>query len=813
MKLFIFILSFFVFYTISAQPGSGQRPPQIKVTGTVTDKISGQPLEFASITFQHVRRSEIITGGLTDAKGSFDIDMMAGVYNITIEFLSYATLTIPNKELKSTMDLGSFALASDDQLLDELTIRAERTTVEMKLDKRVYNLGQDLMVKGGTASDVLDNVPSVAVDAEGNVSLRGNESVRIFIDGRPSNAININDALKLIPAESLEKVEVITNPSARYDAEGSSGIINIILKKGKDTGLNGIFTATAGYPENTTLTGNLNYKMKKINIFTSQGFRKTASPGTFLNESRFIDRQTGDTRSYINENRDFDRKNVGYNGNLGFDWYVAPKTTWTNMILYRNSGENELINTRLDFFDNTEAYQNSLFRINDGSGFENNIEFASNFRHDFKKQDHKLTFDVSISKSMDDEIFDIQDITRERNDIGTDQFNQMYQLDYVQPFGQNSRFEAGYRGNFVVSERDFVYEKFLDNDWVNQTDFSNVFQYKEFVHAFYTQYGSKIKKFNYLLGMRWEDSDIEVNQFTANDFNNKKYNNFFPSAFLNYEFDQSFGVSLSYSRRVQRPRGRQLNPFSEISSNLNIFRGNPDLDPVFTDAIDFGLIKRWEKVTLNATAYYNVSTDAFQFVRRQSGLTLPDGTPVIFTGPVNAGNEQRLGVEFTANVNPTKKLRINGNVNFFRLENTGSFTYTSLAGENLTINLENDAFAWSARVNSKYTLPLKIDWQLNFSYNAPQQTAQGRTIGIAALNTAFSKDILKDKATVNINISDLFNSRRRIFEANIPDVLSSYTNMQWRVRQITVGFTYRFNRKKSDRDQQRPQREEMDGMM
>ena len=348
---------------LSAQPG--QRPPQIKVTGKVLDKNTGQPLEFATITLQHVRRSEMITGALTDEKGNFDIDMPAGMYNITIEFLSYATLTIPNKELKSSTDLGAFSLAPDDQLLDELTIRAERTTVEMKLDKRVYNLGQDLMVKGGTASDVLDNVPSVAVDAEGNVSLRGNENVRIFIDGRPSNAININDALKLIPAESLEKVEVITNPSSRYDAEGSSGIINIILKKGKATGLNGIFTATAGYPENTTLTGNLNYKMKKINVFTSQGFRKTFSPGTFLNESRFIDRLTGDTRNYINENRRFERNNLGYNGNLGVDWYVGPKTTWTNMVLYRNSAENELINTRLDYFDNTETFQNSLFRIND----------------------------------------------------------------------------------------------------------------------------------------------------------------------------------------------------------------------------------------------------------------------------------------------------------------------------------------------------------------------------------------------------------------------------------------------------------------
>jgi outer membrane receptor for ferrienterochelin and colicins len=300
---------------------------------------------------------------------------------------------------------------------------------------------------------------------------------------------------------------------------------------------------------------------------------------------------------------------------------------------------------------------------------------------------------------------------------------------------------------------------------------------------------------------------------TANDLNNKKYNNFFPSAFLNYEVNETFGLSLSYSRRIQRPRGRQLNPFSEISSNLNIFRGNPDLDPVFTDAIDFGIIKRWGIITLNASAYHNISSNAFQFVRRQAGIYLPNGSPVLFSGPVNAGTERRTGFEFTINFNPSKKWRVNGNVNVFHVQNEGEFRYTTFEGNELVINLDNEAFAWSARINSKYTLPFKIDWQANFSYNAPQRTAQGRNIGLPTLNTAFSRDILKDKATINFNITDVFNTRRRIFEANIPDVLYSYTNMQWRERQYTLGFTYRFNRKKSEREQRQPSREEFDGMM
>ncbi len=311
--------------------------------------------------------------------------------------------------------------------------------------------------------------------------------------------------------------------------------------------------------------------------------------------------------------------------------------------------------------------------------------------------------------------------------------------------------------------------------------------------------------------MRWEHSDITTNELTSNFRRNKIYDNFFPSATINYEFNETSGLALNYSKRVQRPRGRQLNPFSSINSNINIFQGNPDLDPVFTDAIDFGYIKRWQKVTFNSSAYYNYSLTPFQFLRRESGLILDDGTPVIFTGPVNGGTEQRYGLEFTVNYNPIKKLRINTNFNFFGVQTEGEHRYTNLSSREIVVNLDNSAVAWFARINAKYTLPYKIDWQTNFTYSSGEKTFQGRTLGIAALNLAFSKDILKDKGTIALNVSDVFNSRRRIFEANIPNFVNSYVNMQWMQRQVNLAFTYRFNRKKSDRESDKRTREEMDG--
>jgi len=248
------------------------------------------------------------------------------------------------------------------------------------------------------------------------------------------------------------------------------------------------------------------------------------------------------------------------------------------------------------------------------------------------------------------------------------------------------------------------------------------------VNAFYTQFGTKINKFSYLFGLRWEDSNIEVNQLVTNDFNNKRYNNFFPSAFFAYELSENSNVTLSYSRRIQRPRGRFLNPFPNISSNINIFSGNPDLDPALTHAVDFGYLKRWNKVTFNTSLYGNKTDDVFSFIRRESGEFV-DGIPIILSGPVNLATEYRLGFEFTLNYSPYKWWRLNGNFNFFRNETQGEYVYTNFLDEEVVIDLDNVATGWFARVNSKITLPYKIDFQTNATYNAPQKTLPRKNVG------------------------------------------------------------------------------------
>ncbi|OOV29829.1 TonB-dependent receptor [Flavobacterium sp. LM5] len=804
-----FITLLLLCFTIAsyAQPGK----TKLKVTGRVVEKNSKQPLEYATITLKNTSNPKIIAGGVTNNKGEFSVDLNAGTYDIIVEFISFKPFEIKQKNISDNVSLGLISLTEDAAQLNEVVIRAEKTTVDIKLDKKVYNVGSDLMVKGGTVSDVLDNIPSVAVDAEGNVSLRGNENVRILIDGRPSNAINITEALRLIPADAIEKVEVVTNPSARYDAEGGGGLLNIILKKGKNQGFNGTFIANTGYPDNHGLSGTLNYKTEKFNLFTTQGYNYRNNPGRGLNDSKYFNTD-GTTKNYVYEDRENDRFNSAYNGTAGIEWYINKSTSWTNSINYRKSNGNNEDNVFQDNYNKDFVYEFTRNRLNKENSDSENFEYASNFIKNFKKEGHKLSVDISISSNKDLNSAIITDKTTNSTVVklddsrnNQDQKRNLFVVDYVLPLGKGQQFEAGYRGDFTNLNTDYA----VTSSGTSVGIFTNFLEYKEKVNALYTQYGLKVNKLSMLFGMRYEDSNIDINFLKTNDFNTKKYSNLFPSAFFTYELSDKSSTSISYSKRIQRPRGRFLNPFNNFSSNINIFVGNPDLDPALTDAIDFGYIKRWEKLTLSTSLYANKTKDAFQFVRRPSGETV-NGIPVIEASPINLGTELRSGFEFTLNYSPYKWWKLNSNFNFFAVQTRGDFVYTNSLGEVITQNFDFDATSWSARLTSKITLPAKIDWQTNLSYNGPQDNAQGKRLGILAMNLGFSKDILKDKATVAFNISDVFNSRKMMSETRIPSV-ESYSEMQFRIRQVTLSFTYRFNKPKNERE--KPKRNMNEGEM
>jgi len=794
-KNILFGLILFITYIAAPQQ---RRPENSKIkhtiTGKVIDKETSQPLEYATIVLTPVN-SKRVTGGLTDNKGNFNIEANQGSYNISVEFISFKSFKIPNKSIKSDTNLGTIFLEVDSENLGEIEIIAEKTTVEIRLDKKIYNVGKDLTVRGGTVSDVLDNVPSVSVDVEGNVALRGNDNVRILINGKPSGLVGLNstDALRQLPADAIEKVEVITSPSARYDAEGTAGILNIILRRSKLQGINGAISTNVGYPISAGISGNLNYRTGDFNFFTTSGYNYREVPGNSFTSSEFI---TTTPSTFLEETRDFDRIRKGLNANLGVEWYVNKTSSITASVLFRES-DNESNTTNNIFQIDLDGTETESLRLDPELEDDKTIQYSINYDKKFKKDGHKFTFDFQYEDSREDENSLINQDGSDIEKVRTleNQERILLQSDYVLPIGENTQFEFGYRGNFNKLDTDYIVEINDNGIFQLDTDLSNNLIYKEYINAVYSQYGSKVNKFSYLLGLRLEATRITIDQVTTNDNEVKNYASLFPTLNLGYEINDKESITFGYNRRIRRPRSRFINPFPSRSSATNLFQGNPDIDPSLSDGVDLGYLNRFGKLTLNTSVYYQHATDAFNFISQDTGETVNlngQEVPVIRRTPINLASNDRYGFEFTLTYSPNRKWRINGNFNLFKSVTKGDFE-----GE----NFDADNTSWFIRMNNKVTLPGKIDWQTRIFYRGPSENAQNKREGILSTNLAFSKDLFKEKASLAFSISDVFNTRKRKSETFTSTFVGT-SEFQWRERSFNLSFTYRFNQKKK-RQQQR----------
>lgn len=813
MKNFKFLFLLFALFSMSEMMSQNQ----LVISGKIIDKDTKQPLEYASVIFQSTTDVNYITGEITDENGDFAFEVNADVYEIKVEYMGFDAMTIPERTVNTDWNMGTVEVSAGDEQLEDLVIAVERSPVEIKLDKRIYNVGDDNVVKGGTASDVLDNIPSVSVDSDGTVSLRGNESVRVLIDGKPSGmASNIADALKMLSAESIEQVEVITNPSARYEAEGGAGLINIILKKGKNQGVNGNVTATVSDPFGYSVASTLNYREENFNIFANLSYRDNKTLGNSVNNSEYFD-ENGNTSQFVDEYSNRERMRRGFNGNIGFEWYLTDKLTWNNNFSWRRShgdNPNEVI---YHTFDAQRNPDNSRVRNTAEDDMKENVDYTSEFTYKFNDEGHQLLASATVFKN-----YDIEDSNIRTYMLGTDNslseditkaqesdLNHQLRLDYTLPINDNTHFEAGYLGTFNKLDTDYEVNSYNNGILEPNELFLNNLEYKENIQALYTQFGSKINRFSYMLGLRWESSKINVNQFVTNDFNEKKYNNFFPSVFLNYEFNESTNASISYSKRVRRPRGRMLNPISDYSSSISFFMGNPDLDPAFTDAFDVGFMKRWNYFTLSTSAYLNRTTDSFEFVRRINGVN-DEGIPISVMSPINLSDEYRYGMEFNFNYTPYHWLKLNGNLNLFQQQTRGDYTFTDFDGNEVYQNFDQDAFRWTGRLTARVNLPADIDWQTNYMYFSGGNNSQGKMLDNHNINMSLSKDFFNDRATLSLNVQDLLNSRKWRNETYL-ETANIYREMQWRERTFNLSFTYRFNQSKKEAQQRNNQMSNDDG--
>lgn len=791
--------------------------------GKVVDAVSKAPLEYATVSLFEAKDSTLVTGATTDKNGNFSLSAKSGTYYAKLEYISFETKIIGDitiQDGKSKVDLGILELGASAEDLTEVEIRAEKSSTQIMLDKKVFNVGQDLVNQGGTASDILDNVPSVTVDIEGNVSLRGNENVRILVDGKPSGLVGIGntDGLKQIPSNLIDRVEVITNPSARYEAEGTVGIINIILKKDKRKGLNGSFDVSAGYnglfitpientdkvPYSVGTAINLNYRRKNFNFFINTGVNKRTSPGGGTTHQEFYRADT-----FITDlTRQHMRDGLGFNLRLGSDYYFTEKDILTFSFLYRPSNDDNYAELAYDdaLLSEGRFYPIGVtLRADSEAETEANYQGALTYRKTFEQKGRKFTADFrfqdngGIENSLINQYFDAEGVPsigstpqlaqRSINDEGEQSYQ--LQLDYVHPFKKNGKFEVGYRGSLRTVENDFsVTEDTSGNgDFYLIESVSDNFIYDENIQAVYTSIGDKIDKFSYQVGLRYEYANIQTTSVKLDSVNTRTYNSpFFPSVFLSYDLPNKNAVQLSYSRRVRRPRFRELNPFFSFTDARNRYGGNPNLNPEFTHALELSHIKYFDKGTITSAVYYRNTNQTVQRLRR---VEMQDGDTVTIMQPINLDRSYDYGLELTFNAEPTKWLRLNGSFNFFR-----SILPETASPFDPNMILSNDALGWFTNLVARFEIDKTTNAQLRFNYRGPRRTIQGNSQAVYYFDLAASKDVLKGKGTFTLSLNDMFNTRRWRYQTFIEDELLLDGNFQWRAGSINASFNYRLNQKK-----------------
>lgn len=765
---------------------------ELLISGTIIDE-QNEPVPFGNAAVYNVLDSALVTGAVSDVQGKFEIGIEPGTYYLKITILSYEEKVIPEVHVSNKdISLGTIMLKSTMDILEEVIVKGEKESMELQLDKRIFNVSKDLSNIGANAADILGNLPSISVDVDGTVSLRGSQNVTIWINGKPSSLTSRDpDALRKLQGNMIESVEVITNPSSRYDAAGEVGIINIILKKDQEKGVNGSFMINGGVPQLLGGSYTLNYRNKNTNLFSSYGIDYRRSPGGGTSYQQYT---SADTSFAYVQNSDRSRGELSHNFMLGMDYFLNDLNSITGSFSYNTSrGVN---NATTEYFDYDEngALTNTTLRTEREEEEEENIELGVNYKKDFKEKGRKLTADFQWIKSVDNESTDYTQslnggnakLQRAVNDAN--ESNWLFQSDYVHPFSKETKLEAGVKTTTRIIKNDFSLEEQDDElNWIAFDAFTNNMIYTERIHAAYIMASTKLNKVSIQGGLRGELSDITTELIARNEVNKQDYFNLFPSAGLSYEFKKNNTLQLSYSYRISRPNFRNLLPFSDFRDPRVYFVGNPNLRPEYTNSYEAGYLLNWKNGSVLSSVYHRHRTDVIQ------RITDPPTNGVAQVVPINMAKENAYGVEFNLSFSVQEWWEINTTANFYRAITEGTYKEE---------RLYSDTYTWTNRTTSKMTFFKNLDFQASFNYRAPRITPQGKDLSIYSVDLGLSRDVFNGKGTVTAGVRDLLNSRKR---RSIVDTQGYYSNseFQWRQRQFTVTFTYRLNRdkeKQNDRD-------------
>jgi len=737
------------------------------ISGKIVDATTQSPLGFVNVAIYKLNSKVPVTGITTDVSGAFTIPTVAkGKYILRVSFVGYNPLSLPLTLTEAPLNLGVLQLVENNKVLAEVEVIGQGSQMKFDIDKKVFTVDQNIASAGGSATEVLQNIPSVDVDNEGNVSLRNNANVEVWINGKPSGLTVDNRAqvLQQMPAESIESIEIMTNPSAKFNPEGTAGIINLVLKKNRKAGYYGSVSTGLMIPDGGKLGGSLgaslNYSSSKIDAYANIGYRAMGMQGNGWSERT---NYNGVDTSLLRQDNVSDRSFHGLFMRAGVDYHFNDKNTLSLSGFGMNGGGTSTteINYMLTDLSNDSVmkkYSRNNTETGDRPGYNVNLDY----RHDFDKKDTYLMTSVSYSghtRGQDTRYIQNNLMGNDKSDITQSMEGEnkelQFKADYTNKLNENSKLEAGWQSNL---QNRLSISSAIDNfKNIGIPEYFNDFDYNEQIHAAYATYGNRFDKLSVQAGLRAEYMWKQSTNTSANGIQKldpKTYFELFPSMYIAYSLPKNNEFQLNYTRRVNRPRGRQVNPFRDYSDSTNISYGNSELSPEFSSSMEFNYLKNWDNHSLSTSAYYRFTDNVIENVRFMNEGTMESTY-------MNVTKSQNTGLELVAKNRLFTILNLTSSVNLY-YSKMDSSVYVNPYYPLLSTTIPGqDSFSWSARIMANLMFSKTFSGQISGGYEAPELIAQGKENASYSIDMGLRKTFFDRKLSLNLMVRDLLNSRSR----------------------------------------------------
>jgi outer membrane receptor protein involved in Fe transport len=762
------------------------------VSGVVVNESTREPVEFVSVMLRKTADSSLVAGSGTDKKGKFQFANIApGEFYVQLNLIGYEAKKLPSFSISAKhpkVSLGTILLAEKAVSLDEVLITSQRALINSEIDRKVYNVSQDIMAKTGSASDLLQNVPSIEVDIDGNVSLRGSSNVLILINGQTSPLMGKSRAevLQQLPANTIEKIEVIDNPSAKYRPDGTSGIINIVLKKNTVLGLNGTVAANAGVSDRYNGNARLNYNSGDVNIYGNFSLRQDTRTRTNADLRTQVD--TLMTTTHYLQNLASHYRPVATIGGLGFDYApdLSDKFGLAGTYFYNHFTRNDVAATVLR--DANSVVTSNYDRDRYDPEYEKEYGFTSFYQHNFPGKAHTLRLDVKSSNAPEQEdnhystVYYTPTAANEYDNTLLKQGERQTEvtLDYSNPLAEHSTFEAGYAGEFNQYTFDLHAENMdpLQGQFVTDLTKTNRFVYDENIQAVYATYENKFGAFSFLAGLRTEAARTQSNLVAQDSVIPGKYFTLYPSVHLSYELNEAAELQLNYSKRTRRPETDDMNPFPEYQDPRTISAGNPHLLPEFIHSIELGFKVQNDYISILPSIYYRYTYNQFTTVLQ----ALNDST--VLRTHTNLSSGRALGTSLILSGSVSNYLTSNLSVDVFR---------NQIDASNLGYSSSKSVLSWSGVLTCNVNVARGTMVQLNAKYNSARLTPQGEYAPSHVVNVGVRQDLMANKLSLVLTAADVFKTLRREVTINTPSLTQAVVNRR-DAQIVYLGLTCSFGR-------------------